>query len=342
MTPADHSSPSSSSEDAIHQAAAIWLTRRDGGFDRAEATEFARWRDSDPRHLAALRRAEAAQNLLMRLSETPAAAAMMAEADALCAARTQTIPFSTIWKVAAGLAAAACLAVFFWPAKVAVQSANATYHTDAGQHQSVDLPDGSKLVLNGSTTVAVSYAAAERKLELAAGEAHFYVAKDASRPFVVSVGSVTVRAVGTTFNVRRQAAAVEVLVTEGKVQVSRDQSTQNVPADPIFLTAGERAVIDSVPFNALAAGNSTPKTDEESNSAPRLMFSNTPLSEVIQRFNQYNRVQMEIADPDLAQRSVGGNFNADNVESFISLLQAAGDVRVERVSESRVLLHKGQ
>jgi transmembrane sensor len=51
---------------------------------------------------------------------------------------------------------------------------------------------------------------------------------------------------------------------------------------------------------------------------------------------------MEIADSDLAHRSVGGNFDADNAESFINLLSTAGDVRVERVSATRVLLHKVQ
>ncbi len=50
-------------------------------------------------------------------------------------------------------------------------------------------------------------------MKLEAGEAHFAVAPDAARPFVVRVGGVAVRAVGTAFNVRYAAdGAVEVTV----------------------------------------------------------------------------------------------------------------------------------
>jgi transmembrane sensor len=328
----------------INDAASAWLAQREGGFNAAQASEFARWRDADPRHAAAVRRAEFAQQLLARLPETRNAAALLAEVDALCSARPRVVPFSTLWKVAAGLAAAACVAVFFWTARPLYESANATYTTAAGHHQSINLPDGSTLVLNSGSKAEVAFEPAERRVRLQHGEAHFYVAKDAARPFLVSAGAVTVRAVGTAFSVRRQAQGVEVVVTEGKVKVSRQNLPTGVDADPdpIFLVAGERALIDSVP-SALAAGEPAPSAaalDRNARHAPRLMFNDTPLSDVVVRFNQYSRLQIEIADADLAQRSVGGNFDADNAESFIHLLSAAGDVRVERVSETRVVLHK--
>lgn len=331
-------------EDALHDAAAAWLARRDSGFNAAQAAEFAQWREADPRHAAALQRAEAAQRLLARLPEAPGAGAMLAEVDALSCARPRIVPFSTVWKTAAVLAAAACIVAVFFLATPALDRANATYTTAAGHHRTVELPDGSTLVLNASTTVEVAFAPAERRVRLEHGEAHFYVAKDTARPFLVSAGTVTVRAVGTAFNVRRQVAAVEVLVTEGKVRVSRaDASAAAAEAEPIFLVAGERAFIESVPAAALAAHEPAPAgaaAERSAPRAPRLMFNNTPLADVVDRFNHYNRVQMEIADPELAHRSVGGNFDADNAESFINLLSSAGDIRVERLSPHQVRLHK--
>jgi transmembrane sensor len=192
--------------------------------------------------------------------------------------------------------------------------------------------------------VEVAFEAAERRVQLQHGEAHFYVAKDAARPFLVSAGAVTVRAVGTAFNVRRQSAAIEVLVTEGKVKVSRETPSHlnASEVEPIFLVAGERAFIESVPAAAIATNQNAAPLERNAQRAPRLMFNNTPLSDVVERFNDYSRVQMEIADADLASRAVGGNFDADNAESFINLLSTAGDVRVERISENRVLLHKAQ
>lgn len=346
MKPAEERSFSPSGDHVIDEVAAAWLALRESGFKPAQAAEFARWRDADPRHAAAIRRAEATTSLLARLPETPAAAAMLAEVDALCSARTPTVPFSTLWK--AGLAAAASVILFFVVTKPALTSANATYTAKAGHHQSIDLPDGSTLVLNPSSEVEVAFQDSERRVRLQHGEAHFYVAKDSSRPFLVNVGTVTVRAVGTAFNIRRQTAAVEVLVTEGKVEVRRhDQfaTTSAAELKPIFLVAGERAFIDSVPAAALAVSRPTTPglaTSETASRAPRLMFNNTPLSDAVERFNRYSHLQMEIVDADLAERAVGGNFDADNADSFIHLLSVAGDVRVERVSETRVLLHKVQ
>ena len=44
------------------------------------------------------------------------------------------------------------------------------------------------------------------------------MSKDPERPFLVSAGEVTVRAVGTAFDVRLAPTAVEVLVTEGVIR----------------------------------------------------------------------------------------------------------------------------
>jgi Fe2+-dicitrate sensor, membrane component len=325
-------------DDALSQAAAAWLARRDAGFTAAQAAAFERWRDADPRHAAALRHAEATQRLLSRLPESPSAQALLAEVDALVASRPRVIPFSTLWKSAAGLAAAAAIAfAFFHPRPQPLESANATYTTAAGQHQSLNLPDGSTLVLSSASQVEVAFVPTERRVHLQHGEAHFYVAKDTARPFVVSAGDVSVRAVGTAFNVRRHTAGVEVLVTEGKVQVSR---TDAAAPEPIYLVAGERAFVDGLAAAAFAA--SLPATERAADRPPRLMFNNTPLSDVIERFNRYSRIQIEIADPELAARGVGGNFDADNADAFIDLLNKAGDVRIERVSPDRVLLHKAR
>src|SRR6266542_6756671 len=98
MQSTDERSQQPADDDASNEAAAMWLARRDCGLSSAEAAEFARWRDASPAHAAALRRADAAQNILARLPETPGAAAMLAEIDALACARPRVIPFSTLWK----------------------------------------------------------------------------------------------------------------------------------------------------------------------------------------------------------------------------------------------------
>jgi transmembrane sensor len=85
----------------------------------------------------------------------------------------------------------------------------------------VTLPDGSVLQLNTDSVVETAYSPTERRVRLKKGEAFFSVAKNPQRPFWVDVGAVSVRAVGTAFNVRFRPEAVEVLVKEGKVSVNQ-------------------------------------------------------------------------------------------------------------------------
>jgi transmembrane sensor len=273
---------------------------------------------------------------------------MLDEVEALCAARRRVTPIRPWLKAAGALAAAACVALAMWTFASRPQpSSTVSFATVAGQHRTVDLTDGSTLLLNSGTEVDVEYVADERRVNLRRGEVHFSVAKDEARPFIVAAGAIKVRAVGTAFNVKRDHASIEVIVTEGKVRVSRDgaPAAAGAAAAPLFLVAGESAVIGTIASEPLpSAGRLAPEVLREKLrwQAPRLEFSNTPLSEVVVRFNRYSRVQLEIGDAELAARPVGGTFNADNAEAFVNLLLATGDVRVERISETHVVLRKAR
>jgi transmembrane sensor len=334
---------------AVQEKAAALLTRRDAGWSSEEAAEFALWRAADPQHEAAVQRIESTQRLLSRLPESPAAAAMLEEIDALCAPQRRVTAIAPWLKVATGLAAAACVAFAAWStlSDSAPPPPRDSYATVAGEQRTVVLTDGSQLLLNGNSRVEVEFRPSERRVNLQQGEVHFAVAKDAARPFVVAVGVVKVRAVGTAFNVKRERSAIEVVVTEGKVMVSRDQTPAGSAADTdaIFLTAGESVALDTLgaqPLHATATLSPESLREKLAGQAPRLEFSNTPLAEVLARFNRHSRVQLELGDFELAARPVGGTFNGDNAEGFVNLLVATGDIRAERVSDTRIILRKAQ
>jgi ferric-dicitrate binding protein FerR (iron transport regulator) len=48
---------------------------------------------------------------------------------------------------------------------------------------------------------------------------------------------------------------------------------------------------------------------------------------VVAEFNRYNRRQMVIADPAIANRRVGGGFDANDIDSFILALEHSFDIR---------------
>lgn len=83
------------------------------------------------------------------------------------------------------------------------------------------LNDGSKVELTGSTRLAVEFSKAVRRVILSEGVAHFHVASNPSRPFVVVASGVEIRAVGTAFSVELSPHQVEVIVTEGRIAMNK-------------------------------------------------------------------------------------------------------------------------
>jgi transmembrane sensor len=344
-----------SAHEAIEATAAAWLAERDAGVSPADEMKFAAWRVADPRHEAAVARLERTWGALQPLRDFRPAAARHPDHDLLAQpARGKVLAFPS-WARAIALAAAAFLVVApaWWALHPGRDAAPAIVHTTtAGGYQRVVLGDGSVLELNGDTSAEVGFSAAERRVKLARGEAHFTVAKNAARPFWVEAGGVAVRAVGTAFNVRVDTREIEVIVSEGRVAVSGvgrfDGGAVSAPPNSrpreIFLSANERAVVPTARTSAAPAAAQIEKIDAGrirqalSWQEQRVFFVGTPLGEVVEHFNRYNRVQLSLGDPSLAARPVGGSFHTENVEVFVDLLARTREIAVERPDADHIVL----
>ncbi len=338
-------------DDRINEVASQWLVERAEGVSPERTRDFEQWLHADPRHAEALDRMEQAEALLARL---PFAADRLKGIGSTVGASTlRSRPRSSAaWRALGGMAAAlalAALAWWQWPASAPAPVAPVLrYVTAPGGYERVALEDGSTLELNADTEVRVDFTAAERRLTLLSGEAHFTVSRDPERPFVVTAGGYTVRAVGTAFNVRFAPVEVEVTVTEGKVLVSPNESAPSdfEPAEhKPLVTAGQRVVIatGSVPSArkvesvAPAAMRATLAWQER-----RLVFAETPLREVIHQFNQRNRTQLALGDSALGDKLVGGTFASDNVDAFVRLMENSGDIVFEHRTEHEIVLYKAR
>lgn len=215
-----------------------------------------------------------------------------------------------------------------------------------------ELADGSVVELRAGAEFVVAFTEAERRVLLSKGEARFQVAKNPARPFIVQAGGVLARAVGTAFLVQVSPQQVEVIVTEGRVQVSAPSSDTppalNPEAHAPLLVPGERAVVSQptaftptvVPVVSTV---SAPQLSERlAWLAPRLEFSATPLAEAVRLINQYSAVKLTVADAALESVRLSGLIRADNVETFWRLLEEDYGLRVEHRSPTEVVLHAGR
>lgn len=118
-----------------------------------------------------------------------------------------------------------------------------------GSYQLV-LPDGSKVWLNAESSIRYPgvFAKNTRRVSVT-GETYFEVAKDASKPFIVSVDDVNVQAVGTAFNIN--GFDKKVTLTEGIVKVEKgNNSVQLKPGQQIETAGWHINAVDILPVIA--------------------------------------------------------------------------------------------
>ena len=309
--------------------ASVWLSRRDRGLAAAEQDAYLEWLYQNPLHGRAIVQLERVWTSLNKLEQWRPAHSAIPNPDLLAPRR-----HSRFYWLSTALAAAAAvgMALYVW---LPSRSGAGGGHREAIIHpgpERLALEDGSVVELNAGAKVNVRFTPDERQVQLVNGEAHFTVAKNPDRPFIVSAGKVTVRAVGTAFSVALGLQEVSVLVTEGKVQVVDQPSPPDAHVlapeipPPTYLTAGQQAVIRltaDLP-SAPVVQEVTPAQIERSLAwqGLRLEFTEMRLGDVVAEFNRYNRQKLVVGDAETAAILVGGNFRADNVDTFVRLLDS--------------------
>lgn len=238
------------------------------------------------------------------------------------------------------------------------------YATEIGQQSTHVLADGSTLWLNSNSTVEVLFTKNKRLINLLEGEAHFKVESDISRPFEVYAGNRMVKAIGTAFSVYRLKDKIEVIVTEGKVDLAMIESTLVLtPDDPLYfpnIELEDRMSNDAASPKLLAslkAGQSVLIQVESSNlevpvenNAPgdlvrklswmegKLVFAGESLEEVVEEVSRHTPIVIEVTDPDLKKLRIGGQFQAGETDALFDVLESGFGVKINRLSASHVQL----
>ena len=128
------------------------------------------------------------------------------------------------WKWAAAIVLPICIAFFTYYLVDSSQTVGAPFivKADKGDKATIELPDGTNVVLNSASQLSYlnNFGENVRRVQLN-GEAYFKVAHDEKRAFIVQVGDLEVKVLGTSFNVSayEDAKDVTVVLLEGKVGV---------------------------------------------------------------------------------------------------------------------------
>jgi ferric-dicitrate binding protein FerR (iron transport regulator) len=183
------------------------------------------------------------------------------------------------------------------------------YATAANETKQVPLPDGSMVVLNEHTQLRVEsgYNKADRKLVLVSGTARFDVAHAPGRPFVVEMGDVSVKDIGTSFTIDKMTDSIKVRVWEGKVAMVR---SDNGETHEISAGQEESFVVEGRKFGAV------------STQAYRMKFDDQPLSAVVSALENASGRTIVLNDAILGGKKLTIHLNGESFEDAIKAICA--------------------
>lgn len=308
----------------LHEAAEWLLRFREGDLDAKERAAWQRWLSSNDMHARAWQRAERLTGLL---DDVPGAVGSAPLQQARRTLQGRRAALAAI----VGMMLGAPLARLAWQ-REPWQHLVADSSTAIGERSALRLEDGSELLLNTDTRIAVTFNETMRQVQLLRGELLLQTAADdrlPARPLLVQLRNAHLFALGARFAVRMWDDHARVAVEQGAVRIrlgDRGDVTQVV-------SAGQQAI-----FNAAGIG---PITALQRNSLAWvqgvLHAEAMPLGELLGELARY-RTGVVRCDPDIAGLLVSGVFQLDDTDTVLALLQAGFPLRVRYRSRLWVMV----
>ncbi len=317
----------------VLEAATDWLFRLQAApADAALRQAHRDWLAADAAHLQAWLAVQQTWTVTGRMKPDMAGSAAVAPfTPSRKGARRQTRIFAAV----AALAACAALALLGPRILLHLDSDAATA---TAENTVLHLADGSTVTLGGDSAVRADVAGSHhRRATLLRGEAHFQIAPDRQRPFVIDAGPVQVTVVGTAFDVTLDAQSVSVAVASGVVDVRAGD------AAPARLAAGERVAI-ARGTGAATLARVAPE-DVGAWRQQRLVLHDLPLPEAIARLGRYHRGEIVTLAEGLERQRISGVFDLEDPARALRGMLAAGgpalrDVQIRQYTPYLIVLNK--
>lgn len=197
-----------------------------------------------------------------------------------------------------------------------------------GGEYSLVLSDGTRLIVNSMSKLVfpVQFSGNKREITLVEGEAYFEVAKDKSRPFIVTVKGVQVEVLGTSFNIKAYPEDNYSYTTlvEGKVKLN----PCNQPSTVNYLEPDQQAV-----FNRASSGIVIQDVDAKQIvqwTIGKYSFTNQTLDEIMKTLSRWYDFEYAFDDESLKTvRFEGGLNKYESIEPILDIISKTGKVKVQ-------------
>jgi transmembrane sensor len=223
-------------------------------------------------------------------------------------------------------------------------SGSTTNHVDtqAGSRTKVELPDGTQVWLNANSQLVYdkNFGTGERELTLS-GEAYFDVARNEKIPFILHTRELTIRVLGTSFNVRAypKERTVETSLIRGLVEIT----TRRDPDRRIMLKPDEKIIVPvepspetrdpgKTPVNIPAPLYSIEHLRKDSLQAipemvwmkSKLEFDNELLGELAPKMENWFNIKIHFQDEEIRKRRFSGVIEKETLTETLEAMRISG------------------
>ena len=322
-------------EKTLHAAAEWWTRLRDPSEAADTVEQWLEWTQADERNLEAFERVTELGNRLGTLDD------ITRRRWAGEFARQPASPRSRFPLAAAASTLLALFSGYLAWSHLEARTTPQDYVSKVAQNRDITLSDGSTVALGGASRLTTRFGKHERHVELGAGEAFFQVVHNPQRPFVVTVGNVSIRDVGTAFDVRRTEQSVTIAVTQGRVQIADNGGTSgsNAAGTGSLEAVAGQLVSYNPATSAMSVSSITPEQATAWRS-DRLEFINEPLGAVVANVNRYSTRPVHIVDADLETLTFTGTIKTNAIDSWLDALPQIFPLRITEDAHRVILSNR--
>lgn len=207
--------------------------------------------------------------------------------------------------------------------------------TNPGMTTSIDLPDGSVVVLNSSSSLQYPsrFSAQERKVKLV-GEAFFSVVKDHEKPFVVdALNRSKIIVHGTEFNVDAYEENKIVQTTLVSCKVSFDY-LDGEQRKSLVMQPGQKVIYDIEQDKVIVK-----KANVDVETCWKdgyLIFKNTPFEDVLKNLSKRYNVTFVLKNPVLKANSFTATFAKQRLERILEIFRISSNIQFKFVEDGNI------
>ena len=231
----------------------------------------------------------------------------------------------------------------------AISEVSVTY----GSKTRILLPDSSVVFLNSGSQLSYSPLFDDGRHVTLSGEAYFVVRTDAQRPFWVHTNDVSIKALGTEFNVKAfpEEDRVETFLVSGAVEILKTGQTRPIielqPGEKAAFVRGVQQEEQATPEDAAdVAERVKPQMIVSIEQKPdvsigwvenQLVFDAETFEQIAVRLERWLNVEVDIRNENLKKTRLSGRYDSENIQQVLHSLRLATSFTY-RIEKNKIII----